>query len=40
MPGLGFRVGLNLNASRLPPRPGCGALFREAATRKPNKGES
>ena len=26
-----------LNASRRPPRPGCGALFRKAATRKPTE---
>ena len=30
-------VVLILNASRRPPRPGCGALFRKAATRKPTK---
>ena len=26
-----------LKPSRRPPRPGCGALFRKAATRKPTK---
>ena len=34
------RVTVLVLVSRRPPRPGCGAFFRKAATRKPTKAQS